>query len=550
MIDTPVLLPLLNAGVVLASLVMLGSLMPGLAGVIVGALIEPTCGSVVAGVLTILFSAERSRQPGGQPRWRARPWLLTAGCLTPLLLAALAHQPALLAPPVALNLLTPNLLTLSLLVLSAVGIAAVCMGRPGQPAVDGWTILNSLCGYAMFGLCCVGLLMILPLLMMLPQRQRRMTALMRWGMRMVLRSAPGVTWHIDSGVEMAMARVVVANHHSVLDILCLCALPGDERTFLAKPWVLRAPLLGWVARGCGIVSTAAVNSADFLTGKLSGQTFTSTRSVVIFASGRRDDGVTRLRFRPGAFVLAAAWHSPVLPVALCGTDLALPRTTWWIRPGHLTCRALPGLEKIANESVRQQAERTRCLISDARTHQLAEDLLHGRQQRWLDLWAVGQRMSVRHAMRREQQAQRALAGLLRTPLESRPWLIVGLGWSTAAHTLRLMYPHTPLLAVDADATLRNLAHATWFRPATDQLAALLPTALPPLAGVFIAMQVADLEPIIKACDAHTQILVAAPCAATWATRFSRQVQVDSRPWAVLTPPSMIEPDQLTATVCP
>ena len=526
-----VLMPLLNAGVIIASQLVLGSLMPGLAGVIFGTLIHPLYGSVVAGTLTILFSAERSYQRRQGSTWFAIPWLQAAVCLVPMVLIALC-----------LNGPTALALRLILLIPCIKAVAAVCMGRPGQLPVDGWTVLNSLCGYATFALCCLGLLVILPVLLVLPQRQRHVTALMRWGMRLVLRSAPGVTWQtIATDAEAQNARVIVANHHSVLDILCLCALPGDERTFLAKPWVLRAPLLGWVARGCGIVSTAAVDSADFLSGQIS-----TTRSVVIFASGRRDDGVNRLRFRPGAFVLAAAWQTPVLPVALCGTDLALPRSTWWIRPAHLTCRVLPVVEKIADESLRQQAERTRHLIGEARAQQLADDLLHGRHQRWLDLWAIGQRLSVRRAMRQEQLTQRGLAGLLRTPLESRPWLIVGLGWSTAAHTLRLMYPHTPLLAIDADPILRGLAHATWFRPATDQLTEVLPTALPPLAGVFIAAEVADFALIVSACDAHTQVLVSTSGAAMWATRLSRQVQVGSGPWSVVTP--VIEPAALSATV--
>ena len=516
--------------VVQLSAMMLGSLVVGLAGALVGVIVGLLAGSayspLLGATLAFVVGLDRSRQRRGQPAWFASTWLLAAGLLLPLaivvLVATSRHRSVDLLPA----------MSISLLILGAVGSAVVGLGRRGQPAVDGWTILNSLAGYATFGLCCLSLLVLLPLLRFLPQRQRLLTTLMRSGMRLVLNSAPGVSWKIRGDpVPLAEARVVVANHHSVLDILCLCALPGAERTFLAKAWVLRAPLLGWVARACGIVSTEAVEAADFL----SGRSF-AIHSMAIFPSGRREDDLTTLRFRPGAFVLASTWQTPVLPIALSGTMLALPRSSWWIRPSQISIEVLPPLPKDADESVRQYAERCRILIEEARTRQLIDDLGHDSQRRWLNLWTIGHGPRVRQAMREEHRAHRQFAELLHRPADARPWLILGLGWSATAHTLRLLYPHTPLLAVEPDRRRREVALASWFRPATDHLEAALPNELPLLAGIIITVPVllseptllssptGPTEPLRRACDARTQVLVDARWAADWARLLAFQTK--------------------------
>jgi hypothetical protein len=89
--------------------------------------------------------------------------------------------------------------------------------------------------------------------------------------------------------------------------------------------------------------------------------------------------------------------------------LALPRSSWWIRPSQLSIEVLPPLPKDAAESVRQYAERCRILIEKAHTRQLVADLGHDSQRRWLNLWTIGHGPRVRQAMREEHRGRTPVA---------------------------------------------------------------------------------------------------------------------------------------------
>jgi hypothetical protein len=137
---------------------MRGALVVGLAGALVGLIVVLIAGSAYSPLLgaTLAFveGLVRSRQRHGRPTWFASTWLLAAGLLLPLAVtvfkATSRHHSVDLLPA----------MSLSLLILGAIGSAVVGLGRRGQPAVDGWTILNSLSSYATFGLCCLSLLVL------------------------------------------------------------------------------------------------------------------------------------------------------------------------------------------------------------------------------------------------------------------------------------------------------------------------------------------------------------------------------------------------------
>ena len=205
--------------------------------------------------------------------------------------------------------------------------------------------------------------------------------------------------------------------------------------------------------------------------------FRSSDSIVIFPSGSRDSsadsGLPPLRFRPGAFVLADQLTVPVLPVVIVGTGLAAPRGAWWIRPADLTCVILPPMPRLADESMRDFAERCRQNIAETRMRRLADDLRHGRQHRWLHAWMIGHPRSLRQAMGAEWNHGQWHAILSAPLVHARPWLLIGLGWSSCARVIRLLQPASALIGVEADPVQRGIAKATWFRNTTDHLGSAL-----------------------------------------------------------------------------
>ena len=64
--------------------------------------------------------------------------------------------------------------------------------------VDGWTVLNSMCGYSCFAFFCLTLPLFLPLAVILPGGRRRwIAAAMRFAMRCVFAVTPTVSWRCD-----------------------------------------------------------------------------------------------------------------------------------------------------------------------------------------------------------------------------------------------------------------------------------------------------------------------------------------------------------------
>ena len=488
----PVVVMILVGIAAAGSSLVAGSVLPGLLGAAVGVGIDLMCQSAggsfftshlaarlpTGALLTVLFCLDRGRRRRGESGWFSGPWLTLASVVIPLVPIGISSV-VVVQPPtweIVRQALALGLFITLARIMAALVICIPSTTRGGyllHPPVDGWTVLNSVAGHTVFALSCIVFLVLVPVLVVIPARQRRVTGLMRFGARLVIFVAPGVTWRTTGERDaLQAARVVVANHESFLDILCTCVIPGAERRFLAKPWVLRTPILGWVARNAGVVSSETWESAELLT-----QPQPDSGSIVIFPSGSRDSSADSrsppLRFRPGAFVLADQLTAPVLPVVIVGTGLAAPRGEWWIRPANLTCVVLPPMPRLADESIRDVAERCRQTIAETRMQQLADDLRHGRQQRWLYAWMIGQPRSLRQSMADEWNHGQWHAILEAPPAHARPWLLLGLGWSSCARVIRLLHPASALIGVETDSQRRGIARATWFRDPADHLKSTL-----------------------------------------------------------------------------
>ena len=122
-------------------------------------------------------------------------------------------------------------------------------------------------------------------------------------------------------------HVLVANHESGLDVLCLLLLRTRAR-FLAESWMFRVPLSGRLFRRCRHIP---VEPGDRESGRralaAAAEALAEGTPVAIFPEGRMfPDGLGS--FRPGAFVAAQRAGVPLVPVLLEGTGQA------W-RPGSM-----------------------------------------------------------------------------------------------------------------------------------------------------------------------------------------------------------------------
>jgi 1-acyl-sn-glycerol-3-phosphate acyltransferase len=149
-----------------------------------------------------------------------------------------------------------------------------------------------------------------------------------WGIGMI-RAQPFWRLTITGAETMGPGPwIVIANHQSMLDIPLLMQLPVPVRV-VARPGVFRMPVFGQMARFGKHVRLDAESVEEGLA--QCHHLLSRGISIVLFPEGQRGDGATLGAFHRGAFELALRTNTPILPVAISGTALALPKGSAWAK---------------------------------------------------------------------------------------------------------------------------------------------------------------------------------------------------------------------------
>lgn len=159
--------------------------------------------------------------------------------------------------------------------------------------------------------------------------------------------AVGINPFWDFRVEQAGSpdpgrpHLFVANHRSTADVFLLCLLPWEMK-FLSKVSVFRIPLLGWLMRTAGDIplSRGDKDSARAALEEMR-RRFLDGASVVVFPEGTRSADGSLAPFREGAFRLAIELGVDVVPLAIAGTETALPKHSLVFSPTTATVTVLP-----------------------------------------------------------------------------------------------------------------------------------------------------------------------------------------------------------------
>jgi 1-acyl-sn-glycerol-3-phosphate acyltransferase len=150
-------------------------------------------------------------------------------------------------------------------------------------------------------------------------------SLSRWFVRVVLRL--GFSFRVEGRDHEPHdgPLLIVSNHVSDLDPLVVGAALRRRVRFMAKVELFRAPLVRWWVSSCGAFPVRR--------GAPDRQAFRQARTIleqggalVMFPEGTRGAGRHDIRpAEPGAATLALRTGTAVLPIAILGTDLVLPR---------------------------------------------------------------------------------------------------------------------------------------------------------------------------------------------------------------------------------
>ena len=182
------------------------------------------------------------------------------------------------------------------------------------------------------------------------------------------------TWSGEPPADPRRPYVVVSNHESFADIMLISMLPWEMK-WLSKAELFRIPVVGWmmtlsgdipVKRGFGPSALEAMRTCR--------ERLANRVSVMIFPEGTRSTTEELLAFKDGAFRLAIEAGVPVLPLAVSGTRLALPKKGFIMGRARAEVRVLPPVETAGltledvgalRDRVRDAIVRTRAELQEA-----------------------------------------------------------------------------------------------------------------------------------------------------------------------------------------
>lgn len=166
-----------------------------------------------------------------------------------------------------------------------------------------------------------------------------------WARSIVLAAGMRLTVELEEGIDWSKRYVLIANHHSYMDIPTLfCAVPQPVR-FMAKKSLFQIPLFGWGLKAGGFIPIDREDRSKAARSfGLAGERIRKGNTIVVFPEGGRSREYRMKEFKRGAFLLAFKSKLPVLPTAIVGTFEIMPATRIRIIPGPVTVRIARPME--------------------------------------------------------------------------------------------------------------------------------------------------------------------------------------------------------------
>ncbi|MHB8733249.1 MAG: lysophospholipid acyltransferase family protein [bacterium] len=136
--------------------------------------------------------------------------------------------------------------------------------------------------------------------------------------------------------------IVVSNHLSDLDPLVVGSALRRPVTFMAKHELFQVPGVRWWVTKCGAFPVRR-GAPDRQALRTALGILQRGGVLVMFPEGTRGHDRTLREPEPGAALLARRTGAALLPVAVLGTDVVLPRDAHRLRLGRITVRIGPPL---------------------------------------------------------------------------------------------------------------------------------------------------------------------------------------------------------------
>jgi 1-acyl-sn-glycerol-3-phosphate acyltransferase len=151
-----------------------------------------------------------------------------------------------------------------------------------------------------------------------------------------------VTGH--ENIDKNQSYVFVANHQGAYDIWSIYGYLNHNFKWLMKKSLEKIIIVGWACKKSGHIFVDDSSIAGIKeTISESEQMLKHGMSLVIFPEGSRSWNGKMKDFKRGAFMLAAEFKLPVVPVTIDGSFTAMPRFTYVMHPTTIKLTIHPAI---------------------------------------------------------------------------------------------------------------------------------------------------------------------------------------------------------------
>jgi 1-acyl-sn-glycerol-3-phosphate acyltransferase len=150
----------------------------------------------------------------------------------------------------------------------------------------------------------------------------------------VIRRVPCTTFHLEnlSGETFQKPALIISNHQSHLDIMCLMMLT-PKLIILTNDWVWRSPFYGRIVRWAQFASAA--QGMERIMPQLA-QAVQMGYSIAVFPEGTRSADCSIGRFHRGALWAAQQLNLDILPIILHGIGHVQAKDDFLLKEGRMT----------------------------------------------------------------------------------------------------------------------------------------------------------------------------------------------------------------------
>lgn len=173
--------------------------------------------------------------------------------------------------------------------------------------------------------------------------------------------------HHEERLQLDRPAVYLFNHQSAYDIaVAFVSIPVPLR-FVAKRELVYIPFLGWYMWATGMIFVDRGKGPKAIKSlRKAARLVRDGANIIAFPEGTRSDDGRIGPFKKGMFVLAIEAGVPIVPVAIEGSRVVMPKNSFRFRPGKVTVNIGEPIptEGMTYRDRRDLMERTRAALID------------------------------------------------------------------------------------------------------------------------------------------------------------------------------------------